>query len=97
MFIFVLRMCVFCVGAGEQFAVLYDTWQQGDGFSGSGSGGKSRADNPNNETEGQTAQQIALLEREVEEEDQGESLMFSYAVLTTSTAPRLAWLHERYI
>eukprot|EP00903_Cladosiphon_okamuranus_P012786 g11950.t2 len=83
------------------FAVLYDTWQQGDPGTGSGSGtgngggGASRAEIPNNQTEGQAVQQMALLEREVEDEDRGGSLMFSYAVLTTSAAPRLAWLHER--
>lgn len=87
------------IAAREQFAVLYDTWQQGDGFSSSGSGDKPRVaagsepkpDNPSDEG----GEQTALLEREVEEEDRGESLLFSYAVLTTSAAPRLAWLHER--
>ncbi|CAN0345289.1 unnamed protein product, partial [Ectocarpus sp. 8 AP-2014] len=47
------------------------------------------------EGEGGLRGQAALLEREVEEEDRGGSLMFSYAVLTTKAAPRLEWLHER--
>lgn len=34
-------------------------------------------------------------ETETEEEDKGGRLMFSYAVLTTSAAPRLRWLHQR--
>ncbi|CAM9349074.1 unnamed protein product [Ectocarpus sp. 12 AP-2014] len=57
-------------------------------------GGGGRAD-PAGGGEGGLRGQAALLEREVEEEDRGGSLMFSYAVLTTKAAPRLEWLHER--
>lgn len=42
--------------------------------------------------ENQLKQAVLKLQ---ESEDQGQSLMFSYAVLTTCAAPRLAWLHER--
>lgn len=104
------------MAVAAQFAVLYDTWQQGDGFSSGdkprvAAGSKSSSDDPSNETEEQRREregkrdrgdvgrehqeQTALLEREVEEEDRGERLLFSYAVLTTSAAPRLEWLHER--
>ncbi|CAM9738687.1 unnamed protein product, partial [Hapterophycus canaliculatus] len=85
------------------FAVLYDTWQQGDGHKGaagggnSGHGGGGGARGAGNACAKDTAKITGdlSLEKEVEEEDRGESLMFSYAVLTTSAAPRLAWLHER--
>lgn len=94
--------------------MLYDTWQQGEGFKGGGGGEKAAAGSkPGSAQQGgqdggekgtryggggerQARDQAALLEREVEEEDRGESLLFSYAVLTTAAAPRLAWLHERW-
>lgn len=86
----------------NQFAVLYDTWQQGDGYKGAIGSGNVCDNGGGNGVDGTSARSMmvatgeSLLEREVEEEDRGESLMFSYAVLTTSAAPRLAWLHERY-
>ncbi|CAN0084343.1 unnamed protein product, partial [Ectocarpus fasciculatus] len=67
----------------------------GDGKAGTMRGGGYADFAGEGEGEGGLRGQTALLEREVEEEDRGGSLMFSYAVLTTKAAPRLEWLHER--
>lgn len=45
--------------------------------------------------EGEEVQEATVLKELEEDEDEGGSVMFSYAVLTTSAAPRLTWLHER--
>ncbi|CAN0479941.1 unnamed protein product, partial [Ectocarpus sp. 12 AP-2014] len=66
----------------------------GDGKAVTTGGGRGGHADLAGEGEGGLRGQAALLEREVEEEDRGGSLMFSYAVLTTKAAPRLEWLHE---
>lgn len=77
-------------------AVLYDVWRQGEGGS-TGSGVKSEV--PETEEGVEQAKEVqsdAEAEAETEAEDKQGGLMFSYAVLTTSSCPRLRWLHDRY-
>lgn len=86
-------------------ATLYDKWQQGerrgdghsktvDGDGGGGSGGRDSAGGEVGEAT-RLPSRLAQEFKEEEEEDKGDTVMFSYAVLTTSAAPRLQWLHER--
>lgn len=79
-------------------ATLYDTWEQGDGAAGGGVDGAER--NAQEDAKGgaaAAAAAVAEVEKEAEVEDKAGRLLFSYAVLTTSSAPRLRWLHERYV
>ncbi|CAM9438574.1 unnamed protein product [Pylaiella littoralis] len=70
-----------------------------NGDSGGGGGGGGGADTANSNSKPGARRQESQLKQAVlklqESEDQGQRLMFSYAVLTTSAAPRLTWLHER--
>lgn len=82
-------------------ATLYDKWQQGerrgDGHSKTVDGDGGGRDSASGETEEATRLRSRLAQeiKKEEEEDKGDTVMFSYAVLTTSAAPRLRWLHER--
>lgn len=84
-------------------ATLYDKWQQGerrgDGHWKTVDGDGGGRDSASGETEEATRLPSRLaqeIKKEEEEEDKGDTVMFSYAVLTTSAAPRLRWLHERF-
>ncbi|CAM9462771.1 unnamed protein product [Ascophyllum nodosum] len=78
-------------------AVLYDTWRQGDDGRSSSSSSSVKVC----EQEATASKQLEHCKQKKEEEDDWDkeddrgSLMFSYAVLTTSAAPRVTWLHER--
>ena len=82
----------------SKLAVLYDTWRQGDDGRSSSSSSSVKVC----EQEATASKQLEHCKQKKEEEDDWDkeddrgSLMFSYAVLTTSAAPRVTWLHERW-
>lgn len=91
--------------------MIYDTWRQGKAYDEKGrivadkyasktlqknsTGDPEGTSNRIAQREGEQAQKARVLKELEEDEDEGGSVMFSYAVLTTSAAPRLTWLHER--